>query len=119
MTAKRPKRRQKFRLDDMAGEIAAIEATLAGIGFDDFASNWLLRSAVERGIERISEASRHIDPALLAQHPDIPWRRVADVGNWLRHGYEQVDPEQIWRIVTTDFEPLKLAIAAISALLPE
>jgi uncharacterized protein with HEPN domain len=119
MTAERPKRRQKFRLDDMAGEIAAIEAALAGIGFDDFASNWLLRSAVERGIERISEASRHIDPALLAQHPDIPWRRVADVGNWLRHGYERVDPEQIWRIVTTDFGPLKRAIAAISAQLPE
>lgn len=119
MTAKRPKRRQKFRLDDMAGEIAAIEAALAGVDFGDFAANWLLRSAVERGIERISEASRHIDPALLAQHPDIPWRRVADVGNWLRHGYEKVDPEQIWRIVTTDFAPLKLAIAAISTLLPE
>ena len=103
----------------MASEVAAIEAALSTISFAEFAANWVMRSAVERGIERISEASRHIDPALLAEHPEVPWRQVADIGNWLRHAYEQVDPDQIWKVVKTDFGPLKSAIAAILAKLPE
>lgn len=116
---KRPKRRQKFRLDDMASEMAAIEAALAATCPAEFATNWVLRSAVERGIERISEASRHIDPVLLAEHPEVPWRQVADIGNWLRHAYDNVDPDQIWSVVTQDFAPLKAAITAILAKLQE
>ena len=103
----------------MASEIAAIELAIANISLADFAADWVMRSAVERGIERISEASRHIDPAMLAEHPEVPWRQVADIGNWLRHAYENVDPEQIWRVVMQDFGPLKTAITAILAKLPE
>ncbi|WP_353217388.1 HepT-like ribonuclease domain-containing protein [Sandarakinorhabdus sp.] len=119
LPAKRAKRRQKLRLDDMASEIIAIEAALSGISQSQFAGNWVLRSAVERGIERISEASRHVDPAVLAAHPDVPWRQVADIGNWLRHAYDNVDPDQVWRVVMADFGPLKAAIAAMLAALPE
>jgi uncharacterized protein with HEPN domain len=107
------KRSQLLRLADIAAEIIAIEAAVTGTDLDAFSTNWLLRSGIERGIERISEASRHLDPDLLAGHPEIPWRRVADIGNWLRHAYENVDPAQIWIVATVDLGQLKTVVAAL------
>ncbi len=57
------------------------------------------RFATERAIEIISEASRHIPDDLKATAPDIPWRDVADIGNFLRHVYERTDPKIVWTVV--------------------
>jgi uncharacterized protein with HEPN domain len=47
------------------------------------------------------------------RHPSIPWSKVRDIGNVLRHGYEIVDPRVIWTIVTEDLAPLKAAVEAM------
>jgi uncharacterized protein with HEPN domain len=52
---------------------------------------------------------------LKARHPSISWRLVADLGNVLRHAYDQVVDERIWQIVSQDLGPLK---AAVEAMLP-
>ncbi len=113
------KRAQRLRLLDIANQMAAIETALVGLTLEAFRGDWLRRSAVERGFEVISEASRHLDESLTARHPDVPWRRVADIGNWLRHAYEQVDPALIWFIVVDEFPILAAAIAAMLAETPE
>lgn len=41
--------------------------------------------ALQRAIEIISEASRHIPEETKARHATTPWRRIADIGNTLRH----------------------------------
>ncbi|MBK8458692.1 MAG: DUF86 domain-containing protein [Phyllobacteriaceae bacterium] len=33
-----------------------------------------------------------------AAESTIPWRRVSDIGNHLRHAYHRVDAEILWRI---------------------
>ncbi|WP_442866769.1 HepT-like ribonuclease domain-containing protein [Agrobacterium sp. ST15.13.095] len=38
----------------------------------DFQQNWLLKLAVQRALEIVSEASRHIPEELLDLAPDIP-----------------------------------------------
>ena len=73
----------------------------------EFASDIMLRLAVERLFEIISEASRFIPEDLKAKNTDIPWRRMADLGNWLRHAYHRVDAEILWNIAENDLEPLK------------
>ena len=40
-------------------------------------------------------------------HPQIPWRRIAGIGNVLRHGYKTVDDREMWDIVVRDLAPLK------------
>jgi uncharacterized protein with HEPN domain len=50
-----------------------------------FTDSLMLRLAVERLLEIISEASRHIPSEMKAAEPQINWRRLADLGNWLRH----------------------------------
>lgn len=101
------------RLYDLLDAIDRIEAFTAGKTFEQFADDQMLRDAVERNIERLSEASRHVPESLKVRHGDIPWRAVADVGNVLRHGYDEVDARQTWQIVTDDLAPLKLAVLAM------
>jgi uncharacterized protein with HEPN domain len=71
------------------------------------------RDVVERNLERISEASRHIPTDLKARHPNVGWRLVADLGNVLRHAYDQVIDGRIWQIVTSDLAPLKAPVEAM------
>lgn len=56
-------------LQEMRAAIDGIETALVGKTFADFQRDWLLRHGVQRGIEIISEASRHLPAALLARHP--------------------------------------------------
>lgn len=51
--------------------------------------------------------------ALHRCHPLVPWPKIRDIGNVLRHGYEDVDPQIIRSMVTEEVAPLKAAVAAM------
>jgi uncharacterized protein with HEPN domain len=55
-----------------------------------FAKNELVRDAVERCIEIISEASRRVPANLKSLHPEIPWSKVSGIGNVFRHDYDEL-----------------------------
>jgi uncharacterized protein with HEPN domain len=46
--------------------------------------------------------------------PRINWRRLADLGNWLRHAYHRTDAGILWDMVENDLEPLKIFVWRIS-----
>lgn len=58
---------------------------MGDLTLEAFEADWKTQWVVERGVEIISEASRHLPPALKARHPAIDWRSIAGVGNVLRH----------------------------------
>ena len=80
-----------------------------------FTDNMMLRFAVERLLEIISEASRHIPPEMKAKEPNINWRRLADLGNWLRQAYHRTDPGILWDMVENDLEVLKIFVERIAS----
>lgn len=98
------------RLGQMREALSAIERLTAGKSLDDYAADPDVAAAVERYLERLSEASRHVPDSLKEKHSNIDWRGVADVGNVLRHAYDQVMDRRIWQIVTADLAPLKAAV---------
>jgi uncharacterized protein with HEPN domain len=101
------------RLRHILDAIARIETLTAGKAFEDYAADWVTRDAVERNLERVSEASRHIPSEIKARHKDIAWRAVAGLGNVLRHDYPRVKDPRVWQIVSNDLSPLKAAVAAM------
>ena len=62
-------------LDDMLAAIAGIQKATAHLDFEAFERSWLVKHAVERAIEIISEASRGLPPDVQAARPEIPWPR--------------------------------------------
>jgi uncharacterized protein with HEPN domain len=110
-------RSSSLRIHDMLESIRGIEKAIAGKTFRDYQRSWLLRSAIERGIEVISEASRHLGRDLKAQHKDVRWEDIAGIGNILRHEYQRIDAAIIWKAVKNDLPPLKEALLAMKAAL--
>jgi uncharacterized protein with HEPN domain len=99
-----------LRLCDIRDAIGGIQQVVAGVAFDGFAKSWGMQRAVERGLEIISEASRHVPGDLKALAPSIPWRQIAAIGNLLRHDYQRADILATWNIVEEHLPPLAVAI---------
>ena len=97
---------QKY-LYDIQQSILSIEEYL-GEKRDFFAyeQNKLLRRAVERELEIIGEAAKHI----LDMEPDIQIddaRKIVDLRNFVIHGYDKVDNVIIWGVVNKNLPKLK------------
>lgn len=106
-------------LDDILDAIDGIEEAVQGKTFEEFQSDWLLRHGVQRGLEIISEASRHIPEPMLAHAPGVPWREVRGICNLLRHEYHRIADAIIWNAVVDELGPLRRGVKAIRAALRE
>ncbi len=99
-----------LRLTDIRTAITGIEDLVAGASYDRFAENWGMQRAVERALEIISEATRHIPDDYKTLAPEIPWRQIAAIGNLLRHEYQRADSSATWNIVTEHLPDLAQAV---------
>ena len=97
-------------IDEMIDHIDYVIEKRKNRSFDDLRTDRDFRYAIERSLEIISEASRHLPEHSKAREPDIPWRQVADFGNVLRHTYFNMRLDTIWRIVTEELGPLRDAL---------
>jgi len=80
---------------------------LEGLPLEAFEQDWQKRWLIERGLEIISEASRHLPDDMKARHMDIPWPKVAGIGNVLRHNYERIAPDVLWKLARDDLPHLE------------
>jgi uncharacterized protein with HEPN domain len=100
-------RSPELPLQSIVDAIEHIQSKLEGVSLPAFEADWERRWLVERGIEIISEASRRLPDELKRRHPEIPWRKVAGIGNILRHDYENVIPDALWKIAHDDLRALE------------
>ena len=97
------------RLADIYEIIVAVESFVEGMTFAEFCAEEKTVAAVERKLSVISEAAVRLGEAGPKLCPDIPWRDVRGIGNWLRHQYDRVDRETmtIWTTVERDLPAMK------------
>ena len=98
---------------DILTNIDRVESHTAGKSEADLLRDAMLYDAVERCVERISEASRGIPDEIKAQHPAVPWHAFAAIGNRRRHGYFAVDASIIWQTASIDLPALRQTVLAI------
>lgn len=94
-------------LTEILAAIDGINAAIAGKTLDDFRQEWLLRHGIERGLEIISEAARHLPDELIAEAPEIPWKEIRGIGNILRHEYHKTSDTIVWAVVTDHLPGLR------------
>jgi uncharacterized protein with HEPN domain len=110
-----PEKSPRLYLEHIREAAGLIERYVRGRRRSDLDRDPMLRQAIERSIEIISEASRRLPAALKAGHPAVPWRDIAAIGNILRHEYPAVNRDIIWRIATEDVRLLAVEIDALLA----
>ena len=96
-----------LRLTDVIEAIERIRGVLGEMTLEAFEADWEKQWLVERGVEIISEASRHLTDELKAHHPSIPWQKVAGIGNVLRHDYEDIAAPIMWKLALVDLPELE------------
>jgi uncharacterized protein with HEPN domain len=65
-------------------------------------SDRLLELALTRLIEIIGEAANRVPDDVQSKYPDLPWLQMIGARNRLIHGYDNVDLDILWAIVTQD-----------------
>lgn len=102
------------RLLDAHLACGAIAQFVSDLDAHRFASNRLVRSAVERQLEIIGEAlgrAAREDAGLAESAPDIP--RIIGLRNRIIHGYDSVDDQVVWDIAQSKVPALRQALAAL------
>ncbi len=82
--------------------------------WQDYESDPMLRSAVERQFQIIGEALNRlsrVDPATAARISDLP--RIVAFRNVLVHGYAVIDNELVWEVATTRVVVLATELAGL------
>jgi uncharacterized protein with HEPN domain len=96
------------RLKDIVTNIDPVRAHVKGMK-PDAERDDKTRDAVERCLERISEAAKKLGPMIEERQPQVSWRGIRGLGNVLRHEYDAVDDSTIARIVEQELGPLRQA----------
>ena len=66
----------------------------------------------------IGEAANNLSADLVADHPEIPWRRIVAARNILVHQYFGIDEGTVWAMVSEDLPALEAPVRAIREGLP-
>ncbi len=75
----------------------------------------VLLLAVTRLLEILGEAAGRVPPAVQARHAAIPWKSVIGLRNVLIHGYDTIDLDILWRILSEDLPRILPALEAALA----
>lgn len=81
----------------------------------DLDSDRLLQLGLRLIIQVVGEAANRVSKEGQARYPEIPWREAVAARNRIVHGYDTVDYDLVWRILTEEFP---LLIAALERALP-
>jgi uncharacterized protein with HEPN domain len=101
---------------DIHESIGLIEAFPANHNLEMYRSDPLVKSAVERQMQIISEAAGRLGLEAEDQCPDLDWKGLRGMGNVLRHAYHRIDDRIVWDAVKEDLPLLKACVDRIMAV---
>ena len=82
----------------------------------DLDTDLQLNLSLVRLLEIIGEAAGRVSKEARARYPGIPWPNMIGLRNRLIHGYDRVDFDIVWEIVTRDLPPL---VDELERIVPE
>lgn len=110
------RREGDIRLRHMLDYSREAVALAAGRTRGDLDTNRQLNLALVRLLEIVGEAASRTTDEERLKCPSIPWNQIVGLRNRLIHGYDSVDFDVLWGIVSVDLPKL---IAELERLFPE
>lgn len=101
-----PSNKLARRLSDIVENADLVASYIAGFQEKAFLADRKTRDAVERCLQRITEAAIKLGSEAERLVPGYPWKDVRGLGNRLRHEYDSIDAAQIWRIARDELPAL-------------
>ncbi|HEY9139523.1 MAG TPA: HepT-like ribonuclease domain-containing protein [Bryobacteraceae bacterium] len=96
-------------MQDIIDNVQAIQRYVTGMDLASFEEDARTNDAVERCLERISEAAAKLGDIAPTIMPGQPWQQIRGLGNRLRHEYDAIRADRLWDIVRIDLPALSSA----------
>lgn len=106
--------RDAARLWDMLDAARAVVEFTADERYEHFIADRKTRNAVERNLEIIGEAARHVTASIRESYPGIPWKSMIGFRNVLAHEYGDIRYEIMWSVVQEKVPQLIRQLEAIN-----
>jgi uncharacterized protein with HEPN domain len=74
----------------------------AGLDRAKFLDDRVLVDAAIKNVTVIGEAATHVPEDVTERWPEIPWRDIRDMRNFIVHEYFGVNPDVLWGTVKED-----------------
>jgi uncharacterized protein with HEPN domain len=90
----------RLYLRDMLTHADYVADAIAGFDYDMFCSQRDARAAVERYIEIIGEAAKHVPEAVRDKYAVVDWRQAAGMRDVLANDYPSINLRVLWHTAT-------------------
>jgi uncharacterized protein with HEPN domain len=100
---------------DIVKAALLVEQFIRGYDEKKFTYDLKTQSAVIHQLAIVGEATKRLSDAFRNQNPEIPWKLIAGMRDYLIHAYDAVDLEEVWRVATRDLPDL---VEKLQPLLP-
>ncbi len=99
--------RDKTRLEHILDAINRLQVHAGNLPKEELEQDVLRYYGIVKNIEIIGEAARMLSSAFTSSHPEVNWRSIAGMRNFLVHEYFQVDSDTVWNVIHSDIVELK------------
>lgn len=97
------------RLQDVVDSVDIAARHASGFNAAALAAAESARDATLFRIAVVCEAASQLPPEIKALAPEIPWRNIKGMRNYIVHGYWQIDLAVVVDTIASDLKPLKSA----------
>ena len=96
----------KEALIDIIIAIKLIFKYTQGVDRDVLENNTEKQDAILRRIIIIGEATKRLSQDFRNDHPSIPWKEIAGMRDVITHDYNEVDIDEVWKVINEDLPKL-------------
>ena len=96
-----------MRIVHIAEAIERLEAHAGSLAECELHEDVLRYYGIVKNIEIIGEAARMLTDEFKTAHPEVEWRNISGMRNFLVHEYFNVDDETIFAVLHTEIPQLK------------
>ena len=99
--------KDKMRLEHIAEAIERLEVHAGNLAEDELCKDVMRYYGIVKNIEIIGEAARMLTDEFKEVHPEVAWRNIAGMRNFLVHEYFNVDEETVFEVLHSEIPELK------------
>lgn len=103
-------RSDEARLGDIRDSCRRIQSFVEGMEFASFAADEKTVRAVLFELVVIGEAAKSLSESARSRAPELPWRRIAAMRDFVVHQYHGIMLDLIWETITKRVPELLAAI---------
>ena len=102
--------KDRMRLEHIIEAMERLQVHAGNLAEDELRKDVMRYYGIVKNIEIIGEAARMLTDEFKSAHPEVAWRNIAGMRNFLVHEYFNVDEETVFEVLHSEIPELKKQI---------